>query len=185
MIIERMASDLGLPAPFIMSLAMGASHEYKSYKIPKRTGGLRLIHHPSRRLKALQRWLLRNVIDTLPVHEAATAYRKDRSILNNAEVHARSGYLLRMDLADFFPSTTETDLRTFMQDRPNKFHDWTHLDTEVFCRLVTRHSVVTIGAPTSPGLSNVLCYDLDVQLHELCKRSSVIYTRYADDLFFS
>lgn len=40
MIIEQMANELGLPEEFVVSLANGASHEYKKYEIPKTDGRL-------------------------------------------------------------------------------------------------------------------------------------------------
>src|SRR5262249_35467538 len=132
-----------------------------------------------------QRWLLANVIELLPMHEAAVACRAKRSIFDNASLHARSSYLLRMDLTDFFPSITIEDLQRYIQSRATLFQDWEPADIAAFCRLVTRNSALTIGAPSSPALSNALCYDLDVQLHELSKRNHAVYTRYADDLFFS
>jgi RNA-directed DNA polymerase len=185
MIIEKMAHELGVPGSFIRSRAHGASHEYKEYYVRKRTGGVRTIHHPSRRLKALQRWLLANVIESLPIHPAATAYRKKHSILDNARTHVASSYLLRMDLENFFPSITQSDVANYIADRSALFVGWTSTDIDAFCRLVCRHSVLTIGAPTSPGLSNAICYDMDVAIHQLCARNGVDYSRYADDLFFS
>lgn len=95
MIISQMAEALGLSITFVANLTKTASYEYKSYAIAKRDGGYRTICHPSRRLKALQRWLLLNVIDRLPVHNAAYAYRHGRSVFDNARVHASSRYLLR------------------------------------------------------------------------------------------
>src|SRR2546425_637146 len=65
MIIEKMALELGIPINFVTSLSRTASHEYKTYGIPKRSGGTRIIHHPSRRLKALQRWLLLRAFERL------------------------------------------------------------------------------------------------------------------------
>jgi RNA-directed DNA polymerase len=185
MIVERMATDLGLSTGFIHSLARSASHEYKAYQIRKRLGGFRLIHHPSKRLKSLQRWLLANVIENLPVHQAARAYRKGQSIFANASIHANSRYLLRMDLSNFFPSITQVDIAKYIVDRAAFFSGWTPHDIDVFCKLVCRDSVLTIGAPTSPALSNAICYEMDAQLEALCVKSQVTYTRYADDLFFS
>src|SRR5207249_4475372 len=126
-----------------------------------------------------------NVIEALPVHPAATAYRKGNSIFDNAKVHANSRYLLRMDLKDFFPSITQVDLAKYIAAHPTYFPDWTPTDINTFCRFVTRNSVLTIGAPTSPSLSNAICHDLDVDIHALCEKNRVTYTRYADDLFFS
>ena len=54
-----------------------------------------------------------------------------------------------------------------------------------FCNLVFRDGRLTIGAPTSPAVSNALCFDLDAALHGLSFGHGVMYTRYADDLFFS
>ncbi len=186
MIIEKMAADLGLKVPFVASIARSASHAYKKYWIPKRGGGLREIHHPSKQLKALQRWFLQYVLPGLPVHSAAMAYRKHRSILDNAAAHARSKYLLRMDFEEFFPSIVESDLRAYIEARRKLlFAEWTIPDVNVFCAVVLRQSRLTIGAPTSPALSNALCFDLDSALSDLSATHGVTYTRYADDLFFS
>ena len=185
MILEEMAGDLGLNVSFIVGLARGASHAYKTYPIPKRGGGSRTIEHPSKQLKALQRWFLQHFISTLPVHTAAMAYRKGTSILDNASVHADSKFLLRMDFENFFPSITENDLRAYIASRSSLFAGWTPFDVDMFCMVVFRRSRLTIGAPTSPALSNVICFDMDSALFDLCTRHSVTYTRYADDLFFS
>jgi RNA-directed DNA polymerase len=181
MIVEQMANQLGLPATYITNLARGASYEYKQYPIAKRPGGHRLIHHPSQRLKALQRWLLINVIEHLPVHACATAYRKGRSIFDNAGIHASSRYLLRMDLTNFFPSITDADLRKYITQHSRLFGEWTADDIESFCALVCRYGVLTIGAPTSPALSNAICHDLDVSLQAISDARGIAYTRYADD----
>ena len=41
------------------------------------------------------------------------------------------------------------------------------------------------GAPTSPRLSNLVNYYLDVQLTSLARRRRAVYTRYADDITLS
>jgi RNA-directed DNA polymerase len=185
MIIGKMAADLGIKAAFIQTFARGASHAYKTYPIRKRGGGHRIIDHPSKQLKAMQRWLLEYVLPGLPVHTAAMAYQKGKSILDNAAIHADSRFLLRMDCKNFFPSITETDLRTYIADRGSLFAGWTPFDVDVVCMIVFKGSRLTIGAPTSPAVSNVLCFDMDSALSDLAVKRGVTYTRYADDLFFS
>jgi len=184
-IAERIAHDLALPSAFIHSVARTASYEYKTYTIPKRTGGVRIIHHPSRRLKALQRWLLTNIIERLPTHDAAMGYRIGRSTLDNARRHTGSNYLLRLDFSNFFESITSTDVRAYIADRSHLFSGWLTGDIEFFCSIVCRNDALTIGAPTSPALSNVLCFDLDQAIQNYCQVRDITYTRYADDLFFS
>lgn len=185
MILEAMSEDLAVPISYIEGLARGASHEYKTYNIPKRSGGHRTINHPSKRLKALQRWLLHNVVKALPIHPAAMAYRAGYSILDNAKKHAPSRYLLRMDFEAFFPSIQTADMSLYMSDHAHLFRGWTPGDVEAFARLVLRNGALTIGAPTSPGVSNALCHELDSRLDALAAAEGVVYTRYADDLFFS
>lgn len=185
MILKRMSSGLSVPSKYIERMVKSASYHYKEYRIPKRTGGTRTILHPSKKLKALQRWLLANVIDQWPVHPAAMAYRPGQSIFDNAKAHARSKYLLRMDMENFFPSITADDMVAFMTKRPTLFVDWTPEDVEGFCSLVFRAGRLTIGAPTSPSISNALCIDLDSVLAGISMGHGVVYTRYADDLFFS
>jgi RNA-directed DNA polymerase len=184
-IIERIADDLGLPVKFVQTLARTASYEYKAYQIPKRGGGIRQIYHPSRRLKALQRWLLGNIVEQLPVHPAAAAYRKNQSIMDNAKRHVVSRFLLRMDIQQFFPSITEADIKKYIKQHPTAFSKWSSADVKAFCGIVCRHSKLTIGAPTSPALSNAICYDLDVKLQTISDQNNARYSRYADDLFFS
>lgn len=185
MIVTQMSAELGLPPKFIWNFAQGASYAYKSYSVRKADGGYRTIDHPSKQLKAMQRWLVSSVIEKLPIHSSAMAYRKKRSIFDNASAHAASRYLLRMDCKDFFPSITDDDVKQFIQTRPGLFSGWDTYDIEVFCKLVCKQHKLAIGAPSSPGLSNAICYDMDAQLAELSGKQNVTYTRYADDLFFS
>ena len=184
-LVHQISRDLQLPVPLIRGLAKRASHAYKVYRIRKHTGGFREIHHPSRELKAVQRWLLREVISSWTVHAAAHAYREGVGILKNASAHVHSRYLLRMDLLNFFPSITSDDLQLFLDDRPALTEDWDEADRGFFIQVTCRRGCLTIGAPTSPALSNALCSRLDDRLAAVCARIDATYTRYADDLFFS
>ena len=185
MLIEQICASLGLPPNYVGKLVNAASHAYKQYTVPKRGGGTRTIFHPSRPLKALQRWLARQVISTWPVHPAAMAYRKGISIYDNARLHSQSSYLLRMDFSGFFESIEEVDLRHYTATMPPHFLGWSSADVDAFCKICLRFGRLTIGAPTSPAIANALCYELDSKLTHLCSSMGVTYSRYADDMFFS
>src|SRR5262249_27231214 len=150
------ATALGLSTRYILRISATASHCYRHYQIPKRHVGMRDIYHPSKELKSLQRWLLMNVIENLPVHAAAVAYRRRIGPPYGAKQHVASNYLLRMDIHDFFPSLKESDLRSFAARHPTYLIGWQSDDLDLFCNLVCRHGRLTIGAPSSPALSNVL-----------------------------
>lgn len=181
-LISRMSAGLQLPEHYIVGLARTASHLYKTYRIPKRTGGTREINHPSRELKAVQRWLVATEINEFDVHPAAMAYRPGIGIRTNALLHASGRYLLRLDVQAFFPSILASDVYGLLGDlRPT----WSDEDHDHFCSLVCRWGQLTIGAPSSPALSNSICFQLDTQISALAASRRVTYSRYADDMFFS
>ncbi len=166
-------------------MAGTANHRYVTYQIPKRGGGLRTIHHPSKELKALQRWVLTYILNDLPVHPCAFAYRTGKNVADHARRHRHSRYLLRMDLERFFESIQEEDIQRYIRDEHDHFAGWSGEDEYLFCSLVLRNYCLTIGAPTSPALSNAVCRKLDLALDALAEREQVTYTRYADDLYLS
>jgi retron-type reverse transcriptase len=48
-----------------------------------------------------------------------------------------------------------------------------------------KRNVLPQGAPTSPVITNIICYKLDRRLSGLAKRFGLKYSRYADDITFS
>jgi Reverse transcriptase (RNA-dependent DNA polymerase) len=124
----------------------------------------------------------------LPVHDAATAYEHGRGIRFNAERHKGSRFLLRMDFEAFFPSLQSDDVEAVLNkpgSRKRLDAGWSQEDTYLVTSLVCRFQRLVIGAPTSPKISNAICFEMDEQLLAMAKQFDVIYTRYADDLFFS
>jgi RNA-directed DNA polymerase len=45
--------------------------------------------------------------------------------------------------------------------------------------------VLSIGAPSSPLISNFFMYHFDIAISDFCSDKDIVYTRYADDLTFS
>lgn len=186
MLIEALQKQSGVPAANLHWLALTASHRYKTYEIPKRSGGTRTIHHPSRALKGVQRWISKFLFRQLLVHPCATAYTRGSGIRQNAEAHLHSSFTLRMDFKDFFPSFTQEGVENFLafSSRETTVR-LSQEDIEFIGRIVCRYGQLTIGAPSSPSLTNVMMYSFDQQVADLAERRKLIYTRYADDLFLS
>lgn len=187
---SSMSRQLMIPIDDLTYLARSAPYRYKVYVIDKkRRGEKRTIAQPAREIKRLQRYIVETLLAQYPVHEAAIAYREGRSIRDNAGPHAGEGYLLKLDFKDFFHSIQESDFRQLIL-RYNPLA----LD-EVEIGLVGRilfwkrerrdKLILSIGAPSSPAVSNILLYEFDQEVSELCKQERVTYTRYADDLTFS
>ena len=188
-ILTQMLAELPIGASELLPLISTAPERYKVYKIPKRTPGkFRTIAHPARELKLIQRWLIRRVLFNLPIHPAAMAYRKETSILDNAVHHVKHRYLLKMDIQDFFPSIKPSDL---VQHCGKFLPDLSSEDERLLRQVLFRRNKQTdslelsIGAPSSPMISNSIFYPIDETIEAFCVEKNVSYTRYADDLTFS
>jgi RNA-directed DNA polymerase len=101
----------------------------------------------------------------------------------------RMSFCSRWILPNFFPSIRGGDLRRYIaKDTPWLLDEE---DVERAVRLLFFRKApdmefrLSIGAPTSPWLSNVLMYSFDESVSRLCEGGEVAYTRYADDVTFS
>lgn len=186
MLIERLASLSGVTESKLRYLAKTASSRYRIYDIPKRSGGHRQIAHPSRALKAVQRWISRTLISEFPVHDCATAYKKGASIRLNALMHAQTNFTLRMDFVDFFPSFSFENILDFVGEKNSVMNiGLSEIDIEFIAAILTRNGAVTIGAPSSPAITNAIMYEFDKHVCGIANEGGFIYSRYADDMFVS
>lgn len=170
----------------IFRYALRASRRYKYYTIPKRTGGTRNIAQPSKELKEYQRYIVEKIFDNLPTHDTVYSYQKEKNIKKMATKHLNAKFLLRVDFKDFFPSIKGENIRLFIKKNMHLLEtSISDYDLTLINLLVCKSNKLTIGAPSSPMISNVILYDLDTYLFDKCKEEDIIYTRYADDLYFS
>jgi retron-type reverse transcriptase len=190
-LLHDISSLFDLSRDDLVYLIRSAPYRYKVYDIPKREPGkTRTIAQPAREVKPLQYWVMENILSRFPVHPAATAYRKGRNIADNAQPHARHRYICKMDFRNFFPSIKSIDFERFISE--SKYaRDWSEEEIDYLSRILFwrkkrgRDLRLSIGAPSSPLLSNILLYRFDIEVSELCLSRRVAYTRYADDLTFS
>jgi len=185
-ILEQISQDLGLKPEYLIKLAKSASHRYKLYKIKKRTKGLRLISQPSAELKLIQRWLVDNIFSNFPVHKSVYSYKRGISISQLAKLHRKNKYLLRVDFKDFFHSIVAEDIYKLLINQSEKKQlDLTNEDISTIISLVCKKNRLTIGSPSSPIISNTILYEFDKRIYIKALRNEVIYSRYADDIYFS
>lgn len=188
-IIKDCADHLALTVSEVMSIAATAPRRYYVWEVDKRSGPeKRTLCHPARELKPIQHYFLHRLLHDLPVHPAATAYVSGSSIKKNAAAHVRSRVILKLDFADFFNSLKVGNWRKFAADH---FPDWTRDEIDFSCRVLFWGAgsytprCLAIGSPTSPLISNVLMYEVDVKLQAFADETGLVYTRYADDITFS
>lgn len=180
---------------------------YRYRALTKNDGGLRLIEAPKRRLKELQRMVLREILANIPPHRAAHGFVPSRSIQTFAAPHVGRDVVLRMDLKDFFPGISAARVEAFFRTAgypgtvaallrgictnavPNSY--WRHAGSAFsFERIRDAREIYSPphlpqGAPSSPALTNICMHRVDCRLAGLAHAAGSQYTRYVDDLAFS
>ena len=153
---------------------------YHHFSIAKRPGKVRLISAPDRRLKMLQQKLLPLLDQLYRVRTPVHGFVPNRSVKTNAQSHGSRRFVINLDLQDYFPTITENRVRGLLHSIGLQ-----HRVAEIVARLCCFDDRLPQGAPTSPTLSNMICFRLDTDLMQIAKSARAIYTRYADDITFS
>ena len=171
---------------------------YATFKVPKRSGGERLLSAPMPHLARAQEWVLRHILDRLPTEPSAHGFIRGRSTVTNAVPHVGRDIVVNLDLSDFFPSigffrvrgvfqaigyspAVATVLALLCTNAPRR-------EVELDGRklfVATGWPALPQGACTSPAISNQVARKLDRRLAGMSAKHGWIYTRYADDLTFS
>ena len=200
--LGELAEKMDIPATKITWLSYhrktATIDHYHRFKIPKSKGGFRTIASPKPLLRQAQNWILEDILNKVKLHDAAMAFRPNRSIVDNAERHKNGGVIIRIDLKDFFPSIKFPRIKGVFQSLGYNeglstvfgllCTDMARMEAKLngqsyFIGMSDRH--LPQGACTSPALTNILCRNMDARMSGLAKKFGFIYTRYADDLVLS
>lgn len=195
---ESMGTDMAGLRYLLYQRKVSKNTHYHTFEIPKKSGGKRKISAPKTRLKNLQRWVLENILDKMPVEDTTHGFIRERSILTNAYPHLKQDIIINIDLKDFFPSIDFRRVKGLF----NKL-GYSEQMSVIFALICTQAETETTlmdgvtyyvqkgkrflpqGSPASPAISNLIAYRLDKKVKGLADKYNFIYTRYADDLSFS
>ena len=178
--IEDLAYSTRLSQGQITYLTYRTEHLYKTYDVPKKTGKTRVISQPNRELKAVQAWILRNILDKLSSSSHSKGFDLGTSILENAVPHQGANYVLTLDLEDFFPSITANKVFGIFNSI-----GYSKKISSILTNLCVFRGKLPQGAPTSPKLANLVSAKLDARIHGYAGPKGIVYTRYADDITLS
>lgn len=192
--LERCAAD-GLPPIFeerhlarligvayrdLAFFLTAAPGRYRTFRMPKRRGGIREISVPAPLLLAMQRWILHNILYKMPMSDVAHGGMPGRSIISNASVHLGAEAVLRIDLKNFF-DTVQLPLGVRIFEAAG----YPPRVSRTLALLCFEKGRLPQGAATSPALANLAAISLDKRLTGLALKYKLNYTRYVDDLTFS
>lgn len=181
-IAKMMANDLALDQKTIFNIA-SASNNYRKIVLPDG----RAVWQPAPRLKILQYWVVDYLSEEGPNPACyATAYEPGSSVRKNALYHVRQWHMLRMDIAQFFPSVKTELIYSYLNTLPlDACLD--EKDKNLIIQIVSRNGGLVMGAPSSPMLANRALIDLDNELAQAAAaiNPGIVYSRYSDDLAFS
>ena len=157
------------------------SDHYYSCVIPKANGTSRRLQVPDALLKGIQRNILHNCLETLPVSSSAMAYRPGLGVRSNGAAHVGQTQVLNLDIWHFFDSIDFAQVYRWAFPESLYPPEIRGLLTSLCCY----RGRLPQGAPTSPAISNLVMHEFDEAIGSWCKERGIIYTRYCDDLTFS
>jgi RNA-directed DNA polymerase len=107
---------------------------------------------------------------------------KQCNIVANAQPHTGKKHVLNIDLQDFFPGISAWQVKEVFR---SEFFGFDEQIANAIALITTYKGQLPTGAPSSPVISNFVCYELDKDLINFSETKSLSYSRYADDLTFS
>lgn len=179
---RHLADIIGLQPAVLHGMSFRSDLYYKTFEVPKRSGGARIISAPHESLAVVQRWIAKNIISQAHPSflENVVGYVGNKSIKDHVAGHANSEQLVKFDLKDFFPSIRVEDIRKIFLDV-----GYVRSVSRTLAALVTLHGALPQGASTSPILSNIFMRPFDDAMRAFCDGRGFLYTRYADDIVIS
>ena len=204
--LGHLAAVTGVYRSYLRAIVERSQDPYRSFAVEKRGQSTkRYISIPELRLMAVQRWLLRNVLNLAASHPRSFAYERKMSVRKCAQQHCGANWLVKMDLHDFFHSIDEKQVYSALLGlhyQPLVAFELSRITTRLIgtstkksrarpekYSIESYHSerlgFLPQGAPTSGKLANLVARPLDERLSLIASEHGAVYTRYADDLVFS
>lgn len=178
---SHLSAHVGYNRKYIKRAALYTDYFYRDFKILKSNKKeYREISEPLPSLKEIQKWILNNILYSIPPSKYVKSYIPNRSIKDNAKYHKNQKIVLTLDIKEFFPSIKQDKVEIVFKEL-----GYTSVISNLLAKLCCLYGSLPQGAPTSAYLSNIILRKFDKSIEEYCSENKIRYTRYADDLTFS
>jgi hypothetical protein len=156
--------------------------QYTQFALETGKSTKRIIRPPRKELKAVQRLIVKRILQPLGLSDSAHGGVIDRSPATNARVHLGTPCVVTLDVKTFFDSVDHRRVYRMLRDEHRFGHDVARLIT----RLTTLRGSLPQGAPTSPAVANLfLSKAVDGALVAVSNEKKLNYSRFVDDLTLS
>lgn len=154
------------------------------YPIEKKNGDIRYIFIANNQLKAIQSWILENILEDVKISDAANAYVSKKSIFTNAQCHVGYRGMIKLDIMNFFDAINRDDISKIFENL-----GFSKDVAMLFGKLCSNKNILNQGFSTSPMLSNIFFYKYDKLIEKILNekygKNTFVYTRYSDDITIS
>lgn len=153
---------------------------YSEYAIPKKSGGVRLIENPRRKLKIVQSRVAR-LLNRIEPPEYLFCPVKGRSYVTNAARHRGNRVVRALDIKKYFPSTSRDRVYCFFRQTMHCAPDVANL----LANIATYKGHLPTGSPLSPIMAFYAHYDVWQEIHSLTEGNQLDASLYIDDFTIS
>ena len=156
---------------------------YKTFKIPKRNGKVRVINAPSLELKKASRKLLKIMDKVINRHPCDIGFCPNKGYTDIAveclkENTVEKSITISIDLKDFFPSITQNDTaETLVKELALSYKE-----AKIIAAKICKDGKLVQGNPVSPIIASLAIRSIDNEILNYARERNGTYRRYADDI---
>lgn len=178
--LKHLSFAVGVPVSVLELLSSSAPTHYHPFK-KVRSGKERLIANPTHPMKAVQRKIVKSLLNPVTLPDEIYGARKGRDIKQNASLHVRKRVLVTVDIKDCFPSVSHT--RVFRLFR-EKFM-YSEKVSNILTNLTTYRGSLPQGGATSAMILNILLIPLCKTIKGLKSKFGYKLSFWVDDIAIS
>lgn len=180
-LVSRIGS--AFPIETLRKIADERDKYYRRIEIPKDGGSVRELRTSAGPLKKIQGRIYSRLLKNLEYEPWLHGGVPGRSVISNARPHLGQKVVIKLDIAQFFPSVDEQRVLKIWQRRLGCGKKISRLLT----RLTTYDNQLPQGVPTSSALANLALFDAEGELQKQLANHGIemTLTRFVDDLTFS
>lgn len=183
--IGTLGKVLGVQPRLLVDIAQKADQSYTAFDVVSNGGKVRKVFEPKFHLKVIQKRINSRIMEGVEFPAYLMGGIRDasspRDYVKNANRHAGSASLIKVDIRSFYPSIKSLYVNAVFQ----QFFRFPPDVSELLTRLTTLHSRVPQGGCASSYLANLIFFRSEYSLVSYLLARGLTYTRLLDDVSIS